>query len=527
MHNADGATEYDEVPYPCGGLEQTHPEHLATLAALFGLTPPPLATCRVLELGCGDGSNLIPIARALPQATFVGIDLSSRQIQSGLTEIAQLGIPNLSLRQQDILDFGQGEQPFDYIIGHGIYSWVPAPVRDKILAICGRLLSPNGVAYLSYNTYPGWHLRAPFRDMMRFHTQHLSDPQRRVKQGLAMVNFVAEAVPQHLSVHRQNAKFELQRLCGLPPDYLIHDDLAEINQPFYFYEFVTAAAEYGLQFLAEADFRAMQDSRLSPEARAMLRQADDLHVMEQYRDFITCNSFRQTLLCHEDQPIDRRLKPSTMEQFLIQSAVRCKSGSPKLTEAVEEEFETSNITLALTDPLAKAALVVLSEHHPQALPFDVLFEQALLRSATKEQADHNPAYRSHQRGELGDLLLAGYGAGILQLHLFQPAFRLDPGDHPQLDAFARLRISKQQEATTPLLDNIHFDEPFGRNLALLCDGVRSQAEIIDELLQRVGSGEFPKELPQGPLPDRDTLRHVVAERVTECLNRIAHYALFV
>lgn len=527
MTDAVQPSEYDQVPYPCGGQEQTHPAHLATMAALFGLTPPPLATCRVLELGCGNGSNLIPMARALPQATFVGIDLSERQIRVGQSEVSALQIQNLDLRHQNILDFGKAEQPFDYIIAHGVYSWVPDPVRKRLLEICSRLLSSDGIAYLSYNTYPGWHLRNPIRDMMRFHTQHIADSKRRVAQAMAMVNFVASSIPSHLQVHRKNVETELTRLRELPSDYLLHDDLAEINQPFYFHEFVTDAAAHGLQFLAEADFRAMQDSRLSAESRAMLRQLDDLHIMEQYRDFILNAAFRQTLLCHHDQPIDRRLHPALMEQFLASSPLRCKSATPNLTESVEEEFETNAITLSLSEPLVKAAVVIMKEHHPQALPFEVLFEAALVRSQTKQRALSDPRYLQDQRRELGELLLAGYGAGVLKLQLFQPTFCLVPGEYPQLDGFARLRIEANQEATTPLLDNIRFDEPFGRQLALLCNGRRSRSELVTEMTERVARGELPKELPEGPIPDPETLRNMVAERVTECLDRIARYALFV
>jgi len=527
MSDAAKPTEYDEIPYPCGGQEQTHPANLATLAALFGLTPPELSTCRVLELGCGDGSNLIPMAMALPQATFVGIDLSIRQLEMGQREIQQLGIRNLSLRHQNILDFGEGEPPFDYIIGHGIYSWVPAPVRKKILEICSRLLTKNGIAYLSYNTYPGWHLRAPIRDMMRFHTQHISEPKRRVAQGLAMVNFVATAVPQHLQIYRRNVEAELLRLSELPADYVIHDDLGEINQPFYFHEFITAATEHGLQFLSEARFHSMQDNRLSPEARSTLRKSGDMLVIEQYRDFITANSFRQTLLCHADQALDRRLRPETLEQFLVSSTVRSKSPNPDITGDTEEQFHANSVTLSVAEPIAKAALVILQEHTPKALPFNTLFTMSLRRSNTEAAANFDLGFRLHQRRELCDLLLAGLGAGILKLQLFQAAFCLRPAERPKLGDFARLRILERKEVTTPLLENIRFDEPFGRQLALLCDGNRTRQQLIQEMTQRVENGEFPSELPEGPKPDAESLRRMVEGRVAECLDRIARYAVLV
>ncbi len=518
-------TEYDELPYPCGGHDQTHPAHLATLATLLGLVPAPLQTCRVLELGCGDGSNLIPMALSMPQATFVGIDLSHRQIEAGQAEVRQLGIENLSLRHQDLMTFGDSEQPFDFIIAHGIYSWVPNPVRNKIWEICRKLLSPNGVVYMSYNAYPGWHQRMMVRDMMRFHTQNIRDPERRRAQALAMVNFVAQSTPPQLPLHRKAMETERTRLSELPLNYVLHDDLGDINQPFYFHEFITAASSNGFKFLSESRFHAMQDTRLSPETRSALLKAGDLLVMEQYRDYITCNAFRQTLICHANRALDRRLRPEQMESFRFSSVLRSKSPQPDVTRAVEESFQHNGMTLTLSIPIAKAVLVILQEHAPQAIPFETLFQLALKRSQTDAPASFDLKFRLHQRNEVAELLLAGFGAGVILPTLFQAEFSLKVGDKPKLERLARLRIAANKEVTTPLLDNIRFEEPFGRAVALCCDGQTTQAEIIEQLKQRVAAGEFPTELSDGKVPVPEDLHSQVTARVTECLDRIAHYAV--
>ena len=162
-------TSYDNVLYPSYTHPQTHPDRLATLATLFGLRPAPVATSRMLELACGQGGNLIPLAVSYPDSHCVGVDLSQRQIDSGQAVIEALGLTNIDLRPQSILDFPVDSGPFDYIIAHGVYSWVPEPVRDKILQICRDHLAPQGVAIVSYNTFPGWHQRRMIRDMMLFH----------------------------------------------------------------------------------------------------------------------------------------------------------------------------------------------------------------------------------------------------------------------------------------------------------------------------------------------------------------------
>src|SRR5258706_9216254 len=146
---------YDAVPYPTGAHPQTHPDRLAATAALFGLSPVPAERCRVLELGCGNGGNLIPMAAALPGSTFTGVDLSGAAIAQGRGLIGRAGVTNISLLQQDLLAFEAGRDSFDYILAHGFYAWVPPPVQDRILAICGAALAPEGVAFVSYNALPG------------------------------------------------------------------------------------------------------------------------------------------------------------------------------------------------------------------------------------------------------------------------------------------------------------------------------------------------------------------------------------
>ena len=125
-------TIYNEVLYPSAVYAQTHPDRLAMMATLYGMTPAPVEKCRVLELGCGDGWNLITMAYGLPGSEFFGIDLAGKPIARGNELIAKLGLRNLSLREMDVADAADlGE--FDYIIAHGLYSWVPQHVRERSL----------------------------------------------------------------------------------------------------------------------------------------------------------------------------------------------------------------------------------------------------------------------------------------------------------------------------------------------------------------------------------------------------------
>ncbi|HNF97557.1 MAG TPA: hypothetical protein PK493_09685, partial [Pseudomonadota bacterium] len=220
-------------------------------------------------------------------------------------------------------------------------------------------------------------------------------------------------------------------------------------------------------------------------------------------------------------------QPSQMERFSFQSSLRSQSAQPDVVHAVDEKFQSDGMTLSLSEPIAKAALVIMQQNAPKAIPFETLFADSLRLCRADSQADFDLRFRMNQRQELSELLLAGFGAGVIRPTLFQAPFCLRPGDKPQLEPLARLRMSANKEVTTPLLDNIRFDEPFGRAVALLCTGQRSRSDMVTELSQRIAAGEFPSELSGGSVPSPEALHAMVKSRLTEVLDRIARYGILV
>jgi SAM-dependent methyltransferase len=218
---------YDVVPYQSNPFPQTHPEHLATIATLFGLQPAPVERCRVLELGCASGGNLIPMALALPEATFVGVDLSERQINDGLEVVRALGLKNLELKHLSITEVDEGFGKFDYISSHGVYSWVPNAVQDAMLDVCRKSINPNGIAYISYNVYPGWRMRSMIRDMMLFHAGPVADPKERVEQARAMLEFLSQSTAKDNNPYGTFLKQEVELLSKHSDSYLFHEHLED------------------------------------------------------------------------------------------------------------------------------------------------------------------------------------------------------------------------------------------------------------------------------------------------------------
>lgn len=290
---------YDEVPYTSHPFPQSAPERLEGIATLFGLAPAPPAHARVLELGCAAGGNIIPFALRHPGAQVVGLDLSAVQIAQGIERVRQLGIANLALHPMNLEDVDASLGKFDYIICHGVYSWVPDSVRQAIMRICSAHLAPAGMAYISFNTYPGWKAREIVRDAMLFRSEARSTPDEKLGYARGMLEFLVQMSAEG-SLLRKALDEVMPTIEAAGPAYLMHEFLEHCNQPMYFRDFVASARAQGLDYLGDADPQTMFVSNHGAQvAEPLMKEAgSDQVLMEQYLDFLTNRSFRRSLLVH-------------------------------------------------------------------------------------------------------------------------------------------------------------------------------------------------------------------------------------
>ncbi len=482
---AVNATAYDEVAYPSYVYPQTHPDRLSTLATLFGMNPAPVEACRVLELGCAAGGNIIPMAFDLSGGSFLGIDLAVTAIAQGQEMIRMLDMRNISLRQADLMTLSNDLGQFDYIIAHGLFSWVPDAVRDRILAICRAHLAPQGVAYISYNTYPGCRLREIARDIMRFHSKDTQKAAEKVGQSRAVIKWIAEAQTEANSY----ATFlcEMNARLGKRDDGSIyHDELADINIPLYFHQFAKHASEHGLQFLSEADFfEASPDSNFADEAMRKLDQLGEDNVLarEQYLDFLKGRSFRQTLLCHYEVPLSRRIGPERLNVLLIKSQAQPVSSTPNIESKSPEEFRAEHGATATTNqPLSKAAFFYLAQIYPRAISFEELVTQARMLTNSNETTI------AEDTAMLADVMLKTYGVGVIELHTHEPAYSVEPSAFPVASPIARLQLKQSNVVTTLLHNSLRLEDELARQLLSLLDGTRDRSALIQELTRMIESG---------------------------------------
>lgn len=518
-------SDYDATPYASNSFAQSAPGQLAAIAHLFGLDTPEVATARVLEIGCAAGGNLMPFAAAHPQSRAVGIDLSAVQIDAGRIRASELGLDNLELLAGDIarLDLAALGQ-FDFIIAHGVYSWVPEEIQEALLSAIRGVLAPDGVAYVSYNTYPGWKTKEILRDAMLLASGGSEDPDEKVRNARGMVDFLEEVAPPD-SVLAKVVAVSRDHALGFGDSYLLHDELETFNAPCYFYEMVGRAGAHGLVYLAEAHPETMVPGNFGPKVEQYIAdKCGGVHVLiEQYLDFVLNRMFRESLLVHAERAPQIRYNPdrSRYDRLHIAAWVPPIDGPTCLDNSRQEYRQTDGATLFTNDPGIKAALDALSDRWPWTLSRQELVDTVHNRLAS---AGLQPS--GDLSGHIGDLMgvLALQGAGHLRL---DPVVQ-EPEPGPlRLCEPARRMAELTQTESEPSTFNLWHEtlplSPVDRHLLPLLDGTRDRDALIEDLLSALTDGEV--EIDGTPVSGEAELRDAVTGLVDTLPERLVEMRL--
>lgn len=469
----DVSKRYDEVPYQSNAFHESHPLWLATVATLFGMKPARPESARILEIGCASGGNLVPMAESLPHSQCLGIDLSQRQIAEGQKFVAETGLTNVELRQASILDIDDSYGTFDYIVCHGVYSWVERHVQQKILQVCGKHLAPHGVAYVSYNTYPGWHMRGMLRDMMKFHASRFNAPEKQIAQSRAMLNVLAKTVPSDDNPYGLLLKHESERLARSSDYYIYHEQLEISNDPVYFHEFAQRANDVGLQYLAESELQSMLTNQLPPDIRAALREVGtNIIYAEQYLDFFRNRTFRKTLLCRRDVAVNRNLNADSFMGLYFASELAPKEPITDIHQCPSTVFErTGWPTVTVRTPISIAALLCLREVWPAYLSL------AELEHRVRDVLRLSPATQQSSR-EFADQLGTWYTNGVVKVSLGAAPCTNNIAPHPVASRVARAQARMGRRLVASLLHQNVLLSPFDAFVLTLLDGSRDRTTIV-------------------------------------------------
>jgi methyltransferase-like protein/16S rRNA G527 N7-methylase RsmG len=461
MENPYNVVAYQSSPFP-----QAHINRLATMATLFGIDPPDVHSCRVLELGCGEGVHLIPMAMEYPDSQFVGIDVADRPIARATQLASDLEVPNARFRVADLRQLGGQPGECDYLIAHGLYSWVAPDVQNRILDLCGRLLATNGIAYISYNAYPAWHVREMTRNMVRIHTAGLEDPVEIRNRAITLLAAIYRSQGGN-EPYRDTIRQEMDRLIAKDPALCFHDDFGPHNAPVYFTEFVRRAASHGLQFLCEADSTDLtRSSDLAAETREALESIADPIEREQYYDFLTARGFRRTLLCKTAAPVDRAIPPERLRKLFFASPVKAPKMKPEELISDEPlEFATEGGgSITVNQPFVKAVLWQVAQVWPAALGFDEL------RARAEALAD--PPDGAEAESMLREVVLRMQLPGVIDISIAPWSHAQEVSATPTASRLARYQAKIGNRVTSLRHRPVDLDEPLLRLLLPLLDGSR-------------------------------------------------------
>jgi methyltransferase-like protein len=513
---------YDSFQYENYPFAATHPDWLYTIGRLHGLHPVPVERCRVLELGSGRGGNLVPLAAQFPEANFVGVDLAESQVADGRRVAQQLGLHNITLEAMDICDVPLEWGEFDYIICHGVYSWVPDHVRSRILEIAATQLSAHGMAFISYNTYPGWHARGMLRSMMKRAIQP-GPPAEMAAAARQFLQMFLTRIPND-SPLRPWVQSELSLLIGLSDRYIYFEHLVDENTAFYFADFVADAQTHGLTYVADADPTTSVVEQIGAGHHEVLATyGEDPIAAEQMVDYLTTRYFRRSLVCREDAPLRRpNLDATGAEQSMASRlqgswlAVDASDDVVDLGEGVEVSMqEGDNIVITSSDIHGSAISWILAETRPATIGFESLVEIAAERlglTADAEFAEQlaTRAWRLFQRGKI----TIGFWP--------RPQLTEVP-EMPEAPALARYQAMQREECVTTMTHERMLVDSLDRLLLEFADGTRTVADLQAEAAEALRLGDLSIEIDDQPLTDMS----VLDDLVTTKLQRFAEQALLI
>jgi methyltransferase-like protein len=509
------ALKYDLLPYTSNPFPQSQPGRVGAIGQLSGLEVAPLNAARVLELGCAAGGNIIPLAARNPQARFVGVDLSRTQVAAGRARIARLGLTNIEIHCQSFTELNARDGEFDYIICHGVYSWVPAPVREAILRICRERLSRLGIAYVSYNVLPGWRMLQALRDSLLLHVSDGHDRRDCVAQARQLLAIIKESSSDN-GPYQQMFSIWSDRLAHLPDDYVAHDFLEEINEPCTLTDFVTAAERNGLGFLAEVDLPSMILDNYPSKTAAQARQmgADRLLGVEQYIDILTGRTFRQSLLIANERfsEVTRDISLERIDRlhFLTNGELRFERDA----DGARVSDETGRF-LTTTSPVVMDLLERLIATHPASAALEELAPTSL----DDGREEHLALAR--------DALLKMTLAGLVTASSEPIVASIEPNDRPKTCRVAADDAARGEAFTTNLRHERIALSAVAQALLPKLDGATTLDELIKHLIRLGKEGRLHFAFDGQQVTDQERMLQIAREQTIACLQSLAKNALLI
>jgi SAM-dependent methyltransferase len=453
---------YESSAYPAVSYPACDPAVMAVAAKLAGLSTPPPSCARILEIGCSSGHHLLHLAERWPESRFTGIDISGAAIRDARETAAAAGLTNVEFIATSLADFVPDEECYDYIIAHGFYSWVPHDVRDALLRITPILLDGSGVAAIGYNTLPGWGMRRPVGNMLRDLRDH-APPEVAAREPMELLSWLEDACPSDTYGNHLRAILAEMRAQGSA--MLSFDDLAPVNEPCTFADFLTHATASGLRYLGESDIAKNIPSNLPDAAMARLAPlAGDPFLFQQTLDLVSGRSHRVSLLCMAGAPVEGRITTATALHFAFRSLLEVRrDGSGAVL------CGPGGALAKINHPLAISFFGALASFAPQC----VTMREVLEVMSERLGAAFDP---THSLPPLAGLVMDAARRGLVLPRIDPVRFDPTPPAYPKLSPLRLLSARRKRS----LVDIYHAPRVFPEvqyDILAAMDGTRSAEQL--------------------------------------------------
>lgn len=450
---------YESRGYPAMSHPSTDPALTAVSAKLAGLSTAPPAGSRVLEIGCSSGHNLLHLAARWPDARFTGIDLSAPAIHEAQATAGKARLANIRFLQADLTAFDPGDESYDFIIAHGVYSWVPPEVRSALLEFCARHLATDGIATLSFNTLPGWALRKPLVELTNLLlTRPAADTMGHAPENI--LSYLAASIKGD-TPYGGHLMASLNDMLAKGPELLPFDDFGPFCEPSTFLDFVALSVGHGLRYLGESQIPENLPSSLTAETLEALKPLErDPLMLQQTIDVLTGRTFRSALLCRADAPVQARVTTAS----LLQLSARTTHTGERSGDALRLFDPSGREAVTLTQPLAVAFFEALLAAAPECPTVRELMEAMAAKSGVDPGSETGlPA--------LAGLVFDSARKGLIELRIEPVRFGTGIPARPQLSPLNLLAAERNQPLVDRYLSPCTFRESHQPVLACL-DGTR-------------------------------------------------------
>ena len=503
---------YDDRPYVSVPIQRQHPARLAASARWRGLATAAPETARILEIGCAAAGHIIPLAQAMPGARFLGVDLSGVQIAQGRERIARLGLANITLSARSFMDIDAADGEFDFIICHGVFSWVPDAIRPDLLRIIGERLAPEGLAVVSFNVLPGWRLFQIARDSLLLHARLRNDPARRAEDARELFAVLAEQ-SRGVNSYGRFWRDEAKRLAAGGDAYIAHEMFEDANAPMSFGDFRDAALRAGLDYVGESVLSANNEDCVAPEGAQTIRAlaGEDRAAREQYIDIFSGRTFREALLARADRVAGVR-REAPMDRLDDFHFVPARGLAIKPVEGTQGAWFVGEGEegLQFEDGAVVAALERMIARQPQSSRLEDIAPAGATDPGERARIAHALAGLTH----FGQCTISTLPIACATTLADRPlAWRL-----PVIDAMHGEMTANIRHAAIRLT-------PFQRVVLPMLDGAHTRADLVGHAVEMARKGMMRIEGPGGPVNDPQALADRLSPEVDAALAGLLRFAM--